>query len=109
MSDFTGLPVGTMMLVKAGWTGTYLRPIEKVCKKYIVCAGSKWGIDGFNSQLGAGRWSRSTIQVATPEDIATVKHAQAAYYLKEVKWADLPMETLTAVLALLPAGAATDE
>ena len=86
MSDFSKLPVGTMMVVRHGWTGRYLAPIEKVLKKHIVCGGVKWQIDGFNSMANASRFSNASISVATPEDIAAVQHADMAYRLSRVKW-----------------------
>lgn len=101
------------MLVTEGWTGQYLRPVEKVCKKYIVCAGAKWAIGRFNNKLGAKRWSRDTIRVATPEDIAKFKHVKSASYLQKMKWNLFPQATLDAVKEVLkehgiPEGATDD-
>jgi len=91
MTDFSNLPVGTMMVVTQGFTGSYLKPIEKVMKRHIVCGGVKWQIDGWNSMANAGRWSRASIRVATPDDIAAIQHGERAYSLSNVKWATMPI------------------
>jgi hypothetical protein len=94
VADFSKLPVGTMMVVKRNYCDRYLRPVERVLKKYIVCGGSKWSIDGFNHLINADRWSMATIKVATPEDITAIRHAERAEYLRALPWLRLPAEVV---------------
>lgn len=101
MADFSQLPIGTPMLVSYGWTGCYVKPLEKILKKHIVCDGKKWQIDGWNSLANAGRWSRSTIRVATPEDIARLEHEQRVHYLKNVKWLEVKQDMVQIIYGMV--------
>ena len=91
MANFSKLPAGTMMVIRRRHNDMQLRPIERVLKKYIVCGGSKWAIDGFNGLLAAGIWSTASIDVASPKVIAEIRHAERAEYLRTLPWLRLPV------------------
>ena len=94
MADFSKLPVGTLMVVHYGHTGRYLRPIEKMGKRHFICGSLKWQTTGWNSLAAADKWSRTSINIASPEVIAEIRHAERAEYLRTVPWLRLPAEVV---------------
>ncbi len=101
MANFSKLPVGTMMVITHGFTGAHLKPIERVMKRHIVCGGVRWQIDGWNSIANADRWSRASIRVATPEDIARIEHEMRVYALKNTKWAELKPDLVQIIYGMV--------
>ena len=100
MSDIS---VGDKMLVRVPGIGgsVSIARVDKVLKRYFVCAGRKWEKDRTMRCIGGNTWYMPTIRRATDADEVAIAAGVRRHKVVHYDWKSADQSIIDAVLTII--------
>lgn len=100
MSDIS---VGDKMLVRIPGIGgsVYIARVDKVLKRYFVCARRKWANDRTMRCISGNKWYTPTIRRATDADEVAIAAGVRRHKVVHYDWESADQSIIDAVLTII--------